>query len=225
MMTFGSKSKIVRVAFAASLGVAVLIGCAGTAARAADDEEQESIDTKIVGGFLKALGLKRDDGSDIDYRERSPLVLPTGKTLPPPEPKSATAKTAGWPDDPDVKEAKRRKKAERDRKPYVEGVDDRPLLPNEYGTGTQASRGTSGTSGTTTDETSKPSSLKELGSKNIFSRIWAPKEEYTTFAGEPPRQSLIDPPPGYRTPSPSQPYGVGQEKWKPTAVDRQEPVK
>ena len=34
-------------------------------------------------------------------------------------------------------------------------------------------------------------------------------EEKGTFVSEPPRNTLIQPPPGYRTPSPSQPYGVG----------------
>ena len=38
------------------------------------------------------------------------------------------------------------------------------------------------------------------------------KEEYGTFTSEPPRSSLTEPPPGYRTPSPTQPYGVGKEK-------------
>jgi hypothetical protein len=73
-----------------------------------------------------------------------------------------------------------------------------------------------------------PFSNAELGSKGIFSNIssmWAPKEEYSTFSGEPPRASLLEPPAGYRTPSPNQPYGVGKEKWKPSEVDRQAPVK
>jgi hypothetical protein len=37
---------------------------------------------------------------------------------------------------------------------------------------------------------------------------WFKKEEYGTFTGEPPRASLTDPPPGYQTPSPDQPYGI-----------------
>ena len=31
-----------------------------------------------------------------------------------------------------------------------------------------------------------------------------------SFTGEPPRTALTEPPPGYRTPSPEQPYGVGK---------------
>ena len=71
----------------------------------------------------------------------------------------------------------------------------------------------------------KPS---ELGYKGgLFSGIFGgPKEEYKTFTGEQPRASLIEPPTGYRTPSPYQPYGVGKEKWTPPAsTDRHEPVR
>ena len=68
-------------------------------------------------------------------------------------------------------------------------------------------------------------SPKELGSNGIFSPIFSTKEEYATFTGEPVRSSLTEPPPGYRTPSPNQPYGLGKQKWTPTKTDRQEPVK
>ena len=37
------------------------------------------------------------------------------------------------------------------------------------------------------------------------------------FTGEPARASLTDPPPGYQTPSPDQPYGLGKDK--PAKVD------
>ena len=36
------------------------------------------------------------------------------------------------------------------------------------------------------------------------------KDESAKFTGEPPRTSLTDPPPGYQTPSPDQPYGIGK---------------
>ena len=51
---------------------------------------------------------------------------------------------------------------------------------------------------------------------------WFNKEEYATFSGEPAREYLTDPPIGYRTPSPEQPYGIGPEKksdYKPTGAD------
>ena len=64
--------------------------------------------------------------------------------------------------------------------------------------------------------------MQQILPKNIFSKLWGDKsQEYVTFTGEPKRETLIEPPRGYRTPSPNQPYGVGQEKWKGPA-DRQE---
>ena len=215
-----------RVVFAAVMGAAFVIGSAGSGARAADDDEENvPFDTKIVRHILQGLGLKREEAG-IEYRERPPLVLPRDKDLPAPEPRNLTAKTAGWPDDPDIKNAKRRKDAEAKRKPYVEGVDDRPLLPSQYSSpaaATPSSRPTGRER--SAEEKSLPSSQAELGTKSIFSKVWSPKEEYQTFAGEPPRASLIEPPAGYRTPSPNQPYGVGKEKWTPPAVDRLEPAR
>jgi hypothetical protein len=51
---------------------------------------------------------------------------------------------------------------------------------------------------------------------------WFDKTEYATFTGEPVRQSLIDPPTGYRVPSADQPYGISSDKKKskqPTGQD------
>lgn len=226
-MSFRSKTRFSRLVLAATVGAAMVIAFAGTGARAQDDDEEPALDTKILQGVLKAFGLRNGSEKSIDYRERSPLVLPPGKDLPPPEAGAQASKTAGWPDDPDVKRVKLRKKAERDRQPYTEGVDDRPLMPSQYGTNAPPRR-PSGGSATgpfpDTDETSRPSSPAALGSKSWFSSLFASKEEYTTFTGEPPRGELIEPPAGYRTPSPNQPYGVGKEKWKPPVIDRQAPV-
>jgi hypothetical protein len=232
MMSFRSKRNFSRVALAATMGMAIVIGCAASGAHAADDDEDDSLlDTKIVRGIMKGLGLRREEAS-IDYRERSPLVLPPAneaKQLPAPANDANARKTAAWPDDPDAKRVKQRKDAERSRKAYTEGVDDRPLLPNEVNGGVPRKKGSSeGVSGPTTDETSSPIAPSKLGSKNFFSNlnIWGgPKEESAPFTGEPPRASLTEPPAGYRTPSPAQPYGVGpaREAYKP--VDRQEPVK
>jgi hypothetical protein len=41
---------------------------------------------------------------------------------------------------------------------------------------------------------------------------WFSKEEYGTFAGEPVRQNLTEPPAGYRVPSAEQPYGISPDK-------------
>jgi hypothetical protein len=51
---------------------------------------------------------------------------------------------------------------------------------------------------------------------------WFDRTEYATFAGEPVRQDLTDPPAGYRVPSSDQPYGISPDKSKskqPTGQD------
>jgi hypothetical protein len=214
--------------FAAMVGAAVIAGTPANTAWAADDtdgEEPTLLDTEILRYVLKGLGLKREEAG-IEYRERSPLVLPANKQLPQPEKVAPAAKTAGWPDDPDVKRVKQKKEVEKNRKSYTEGVDDRPLLPNQYGK-TSSGRGDNPTilGSKTAEESEKPSTTQELGSKSIFSKVWAKDEDYQPFTGEPPRANLIEPPAGYRTPSPAQPYGVGKEKWVAPKIDRQEPVK
>ena len=228
MTRFSSNRKIRSMVLAAVIGMVAVIGCAGPGARAADDEEPELLDTKIFRGLLKGLGLRRD-GEGIEYRERSPLVLPPSQELPRPEVDNP-AKTAGWPDDPDIKRDKQRREAERKRKPVEPGVDDRPLLPNQYSINAPAARGSKAgeAPGRTAEDAARPSTNAELGSKGfkeMFGSIWSPKEQYVPFTGEPARTSLIDPPPGYRTPSPTQPYGVGKDRWVAPVIDKNEPVK
>ena len=65
--------------------------------------------------------------------------------------------------------------------------------------------------------------------KSIFSvGIFGKKNESATFTGEPSRETLTDPPAGYLTPSPDQPYGVGQSpaQYKVKSVgERVEPTR
>ena len=229
MTSFSCHRKFSRVVLAATIGMAVVIGCAGSFAQAADDDDDELLDVKIFRGILKGLGLRKDEPTGIEYRERSPLVLPTSKELPRPESDAAAKKAAGWPDDPDVKRVKTRKEAERKRKGFQEGVDDRPLLPSQMGNVPPAKGGKGGEApGKSAEAAAAPSTNTELGSKSlttIFGSLWAPKEENVPFTGEPARSTLIEPPPGYRTPSPAQPYGVGRDKWVAPVIDKNEPAK
>ena len=65
----------------------------------------------------------------------------------------------------------------------------------------------------------------ELEAKSVFNSIWRSKEEYGTFGGEPSRGNLTEPPSGYRTPSPNQPYGIGKQKWEYKPADPMVPVR
>jgi hypothetical protein len=76
------------------------------AARAADDEGEKSISQRIVDSFNSTVRGTNMDNRGIDYRERSPLVVPPRLDLPPPAAASDEVKVANWPKDPD--EAKRK---------------------------------------------------------------------------------------------------------------------
>lgn len=227
MKSVQSKGTFKRALIGAMIGTAVVVGCAQTPVRAADaDDDDSAFDVKIFRGILSGLGLRRDEQS-IDYRERSPLVLPRSKDLPPPEKDNPAAKTANWPDDPDIKRAKQVREAKRHPKPKIDMEDEAPLRPDQLNpNGMPTGIRPDGTSSRSIEGAAAPSTRNELGSKDVWTKIWAPKEEYQTFTGEPVRETLVEPPAGYRTPSPNQPFGVGREKWTPVIGDqRQELVR
>jgi len=98
-----------------ALVAASLLGlsfAAGSPARAADDGY-----ANVFSSVLGAVGvISTDKTPDIEYRERPPLVLPPGGALPKPVTGGA-ARTAAWPQDPDV--LKHRKEAEEARAPHT----------------------------------------------------------------------------------------------------------
>ena len=188
----------------------------GTPAHAADDGA--SIDRKIFRSVLEGLGLRKD-GEAINYEERAPLVIPPSRALPPPEGfDSAVSKNPAWPKDPDA--ARRRVEAEQQRNRNIseerEHEQDR-LRPDELTPGprpnTQRARTDDGYQASPNGY-SNPLSPSQLGYKgNIFGSLFGKNKEddnVANFTKEPPRAAITDPPPGYQTPSPDQPYGLSK---------------
>lgn len=204
-----------RLAYAAGgVALSALVVCAGGAARAGDDDVSSS--TSIYDRLLQVIGV--EGGANIEYSERSPLVVPPTRDLPPPQ-ANAVPPLPDWPHDPDI--ARRTQaKAKQKPKPHPDYVieSSRPLRPDELrGSGAPGSGGTA--SANAEGGVARPK-------KSIFDLSFFHKEEYATFTGEPARTTLTDPPPGYMTPSPDQPYGIGpeQKKYKiPTVADRTTP--
>src|SRR5262249_20582798 len=184
----------------------VLVVAAPSAVRAEDDDVP--FDQKIIKNVLGTIGLS--GGADINYRERSPLVLPPKIDLPPPQ-KDATAGAPNWPVDA---EAKQRKEESNRRRDEVE--ESRPLRPDELNVGPRQNTRT----GLGDDHPDgAPMSQSKLGYKGgLFGSLfnWK-KDEAVQFNGEPPRTSLIEPPTGYQTPSPEQPYGPSTRRDKQKA--------
>src|ERR1700761_1613512 len=79
-----------------SLGVLVTAGPAR-----AEDNDGRTMSEKISDGFYGMIRGTNMDNRGIDYRERSPLVVPPSLDLPPPVAGSGNAQTGNWPKDPD----------------------------------------------------------------------------------------------------------------------------
>ena len=111
--------------------------------------------------------------------------------LPVPQSDNPAKKAANWPDDPDIKQAKQRKEAERKRKSFEPGVDDKPLPPSQMGkeAGTAGNKG--GEASRTFDRRRLPPAPTLNGLQGLLEMfgtgLWAPKEEYKPFTGEPAR--------------------------------------
>ena len=105
-------------AFGASAAFGLVLGAAAlfcpAPAHAGDDDLPA--DQKFLRGIMEGLGFRRDGEETINYQERSPLVIPPGRTLPPPEKSGAAiANNPAWPKDPDVE----RRKTQAARAPCV----------------------------------------------------------------------------------------------------------
>jgi hypothetical protein len=209
--------KFMRALFGCVLGAVLLVAGGVASAVAGDDDEEEDQlpDAQLLRGLMKGLGLKHDDNA-IDYRERSPLVVPPSRDLPPPENDAAVkSSNAAWPVDADVKQHKAAVAAQH----KVSSIDEsRALRPNEImpnGTDVRAKSQEVTSTDPANGAPMKPSALGFNGW--TWNSLFGSKPETATFTNEPPRASLTEPPPGYRTPAPNQPYGVGKDK--ATAVE------
>src|SRR5688500_13685903 len=87
-----NRANLVRLAFTATIGTA----CLAVSVPANAQEEANGYDIQIIRRVLSAVGL-RDDKPPIDYRERSPLVVPPSTSLPPPM--SGNVAAPNWPVD------------------------------------------------------------------------------------------------------------------------------
>jgi hypothetical protein len=207
-----------RAAIGGALGLAVLVAFAPGAARAQDGDSDDSttiwnFDKKIMNSVMHGLGLQNGTENEIDYHERSPLVVPPTRTLPPPQ-SSAAIPAPNWPVDPDVKRRTETKTKRTTNSADQDWIDfngnGHPAqdAKNRGGTGSQASNGTTGD----IEASKKPSELGYVG--GLFGSLFksGTDDQVGTFTGEKPRTSLTEPPTGYQTPSPSQPYGLTNQK-------------
>jgi hypothetical protein len=205
------------------LGIGLVMSA--NAARAQDDDEDDStFEEKIIKQIMTGIGGTNMENTGIDYRERSPLVIPPKTELPPPASAAVEAPVPNWPKDPEVRKRKEAKAArKKDNKDPIEA--SRVLTPSELAVGKtapakrQAETNQPGESGA--NAILSPSQLGyEGGLKGLFG---GSKTETAPFKGEPARDTLTMPPSGYQTPSPNFAYGTGtkeslvQKEYNPAA--------
>jgi hypothetical protein len=195
-----------------ALGIG-LVMTAGAARAGDDDEDDKTFEEKIIEGIMAGIGGTNMENRGIEYRERSPLVVPPKLDLPPPA-ASADVKAPNWPKDPDEQ---RRKAAAAARK--KENKDPREaariLTPAELAVGkTAAPERTNNDPVQPGNSFNNPIlSPSQLGYNGSFSGLFGgSKTETAPFKGEPTRDSLTQPPSGYQTPSPNFAYGTGPKE-------------
>jgi len=203
---------------ACALGIGLCL--AATAARAGDDDEEDSgpIEDRIIKNIVTGLGGTNMDNRGINYRERSPLVVPRKLDLPPPADAKAEVNPPNWPKDPTIAAEKASAEAAKKSKPDMFEMS-RTLTPAELApkrTRTARSSSTVQQPGSTPDAyggtgTGPMLSPGQLGfSNSMFSNVFKGNSaEVGQFKGEPTRENLTQPPVGYQTPSPSYGYGTG----------------
>ncbi len=199
------------------LGVGLVLGAGPVRAQDADEEDDgKTFEQKLMDNLMSGLGGRKLEDGSIEYRERSPLVVPSKvDALPPPQ--SGKRKPApNWPKDPD--EAERKAAREAAKQKAISPEEARlPLMPSELNKRAPRSSKSADNNAPGGNNANAPLMMmpSDLGySGGLFSNVFgsSSKTETEKFTTEPERSELTQPPTGYQTPSPNFAYGVGQLK-------------
>jgi hypothetical protein len=208
----GAPMRALRLA-AVVLGVG-LVMTVGAARAQNDDDDDKTFEEKVIEGIMAGIGGTNMDNRGIDYRERSPLVVPPKLDLPPPVAATSEVKDPNWPKDPD--EARRKAAIARRKKENKDPVEaSRILTPSELNAARTAppDRANNDPVQPGNSNTNPILSPSQLGFDGKFSNLFGGnKAEVAPFKGEPTRDSLTQPPAGYQTPSPNFAYGTGPKE-------------
>lgn len=205
---------LLRGARLAAVATSIAVVSSAGMARA-QDSDNSTFEEGIIKKVMRGLGATSMDNSSIEYRERSPLVIPPSTELPPPGSGSSAAEgDSNWPKDPDVLRRKEATAASTVRK-LLPWEDGQSLLPSKLSpkdskaTTQQAEKGQFGRPDFE-DPSLSPSKLGFAGKlSNLFG---GNKTQTAPFTGEPEREKLTQPPTGYQTPSPNFAYGTGPKE-------------
>ena len=207
---------------AVALGIGLVMSAGAARAGDGDDEDDMTFEEKLIDNLMSGIGAKSMEKPGIEYRERSPLVVPPTTDLPPPASAQEAKAAPNWPKDPDEKRRKEaaaaRKKANKPQEPWQAA---RPLTPSEMNAGRTATAARENNDpiqpGTNANPSMSPAQLGYTG--GLWNMFKGNTGDESKFVSEPPRESLVEPPPGYQTPSPNYAYGTGPDKSRKTYYD------
>jgi hypothetical protein len=208
-----NSSRALRLAVVA-LGVGLVMTAGAARAQTQEDEDDKTFEEKVIEGIMAGIGGTNMENRGIDYRERSPLVVPPKLDLPPPEAAKTEIKDANWPKDPD--EAKRKAAIATRKKSRPDPIEaSRILTPSELNAARTAPPVRTGNDPVQPGNSFNNPILSpsQLGYSGGLSGLFGGnKTETAPFKGEPTRESLTQPPSGYQTPSPNFAYGTGPKE-------------
>ena len=119
---------------AVAFGIGLVMAAGPVRAGDDEDEDDKTFEEKIIEGIMRGIGGTNMENRGIDYRERSPLVVPPKLDLPPPAGTAAEAKAPNWPKDPDEQRRKAavaaRKKDNKDPREAARILTPAELVPD-----------------------------------------------------------------------------------------------
>jgi hypothetical protein len=201
-----------RALFGCLLAATFIVVSGAGPVRAGDDETQNAEEGDFIDrafrGVLEGIGLRKDAPPAINYHERSPLVVPPTRDLPPPQKATRAAPDPAWPQDKDMAPRKVAKNKPIKQGTEAEEEDMRQLRPDELGGRKPSGRRTADGS-PAPDTTGQQLTPGQLGFQGFnLGKLFDRKPEEVPFKEEPTRGALTDPPVGLRTPSPKYSYGT-----------------
>lgn len=175
---------------------------------------------ELMREALSGIGLLEKPQAPIDYHERPPLVMPPkldGNALPPPR---ARPKSAAWPKDPEI--VTREREAEERRVPKGNQVLGRYNDNNVTLSVDDMRKGRRAGASLTTEAEDKPGDNARRSSWLDPLELFKGKSEDKQAADvEPTRESLVEPPTGYRM-APKKLVHTSGEPVKNASAEREE---
>ncbi|MBL8574630.1 MAG: hypothetical protein JNM13_13205 [Hyphomicrobiaceae bacterium] len=213
---FAPKGRLAIRTGSIAIAAALVAGCASNSSfdDGSSSSASESPERAVIGRIMGGLGAVDTRQEAIEYKPRSPLVVPPNRDLRSPVEADPGATAANWPRDPDVADRERRQRAA-----SMQGLDpSRNWTPEElkrynaaqgFQTREQEELQRQSLLDPDFKDASKPLKPDQLKGNPILTS--GPVDA----KGQPIRKrGLTDPPGSYMTPSPNAPVAIPESEKK-----------